>query len=61
MSAKEAVLEAIKELPDHATYNEILEHVAVLAAIQRGIEAAEAGKVLSHEEVKKRIATWTSQ
>jgi predicted transcriptional regulator len=58
MSNKDVVLEAVRELPDEATFDGILEHIAILAAVQRGEEASAAGKVVSHEELKKRVARW---
>ncbi|MBL8796758.1 MAG: hypothetical protein JNM56_22855 [Planctomycetia bacterium] len=56
MSNKEIVLEAVRELPDEATFPEILEQIAILAAIQEGEADADAGRVISHDEMKKRIA-----
>jgi hypothetical protein len=62
MSDKEAVLEAVRGLPDAATINEIIEQIAILAAIRRGERAAAvAGQVISHEEMKQRAAAWTSK
>jgi predicted transcriptional regulator len=61
MSDKEAVIQAIRELPDGATLEEIIERIALLAAIRRGEAAADAGRVVPHEEVKKRIASWIGQ
>lgn len=56
MSNKEIVLEAVRELPDEATFREILEQIALLAAIQEGEADADAGRVISHDEMKKKIA-----
>jgi predicted transcriptional regulator len=40
---------------------EICEEIAILAAIRRGEEAAKEGRVVPHDEVKKRLASWTSK
>jgi len=61
MSDKEVIIEAVRKLPETATIEDISEEVAILAAIRRGEEAANAGRVVSHEEVKKRFASWTSK
>ena len=61
MSDKEAVLEALRGLSDAATIDEIIEQIAILAAIRRGERAADAGQVISHEEMKQRAATWISK
>jgi predicted transcriptional regulator len=58
MSAKELVLKTVRKMPDKATIEQILEELAILAAIRRGEEAAEQSKVISHDEMKKRAATW---
>ncbi len=61
MSDKEAAFEAIRKLPETATLEEISENVAILAALRRAKTASEAGQVVSHEEVKKRLASWTTK
>jgi predicted transcriptional regulator len=60
MSNKEAGTE-VRALPDEASWEEIAEHIAIMVEIRRGIEAADAGRVISHEETKQRIAAWTSK
>jgi len=55
------VLEAVGNLPEDATWNEISEEIAMLAAIQSGKDDADAGRVLTQDEVESRSATWTSR
>jgi predicted transcriptional regulator len=59
MSDKQAVLEAVRTLPDEASLADIAEQIAIMAAIRRGEEAADAGQVISHEELVRRASTWT--
>ena len=61
MSDKQVVMEAIGSLPEEATLHEILEEVALLTALRRGEEDANAGRVLTHQEVKRRVAQWISK
>ncbi len=61
MSNKELVIEMLRQLPEEVTLEEIREEIAILAAIRRGEEAAAAGRVVPHSEVKTRSATWTSK
>jgi predicted transcriptional regulator len=61
MSNKQMVLEALRKLPEEASLDEISEEIAILAAIQHGKDDADAGRVLTHDEVKARSAAWTSQ
>ncbi|MGB8702992.1 MAG: hypothetical protein WCD18_26550 [Thermosynechococcaceae cyanobacterium] len=61
MTAKELVIHALKKLPEETSIEEILEEIEILAAIQQGECAADAGRVVSHEEVKHMVASWTSK
>ncbi len=61
MSAKELVLETVQKMSDRATLDQIVERIAILAAIRHGEEAAEQGKVISHAELKKRVKSWNSK
>lgn len=61
MSNKDMVLEVVRELPDGVTLDEIIEELHILAAIRRGEEAADAGRVISHEELKKKVASWITK
>lgn len=60
MSDKQMVLEAVRRLPEEATLEEISDEIAILAAIQRGKDDADAGQVLTHDEIQARSAAWTS-
>ena len=64
MSIKEAVIEAVRRLPDDAKVEDVkdvLEQIETLAAIKRGLADADAGKFVSEEELERRIASWTSR
>ncbi|MEW6160378.1 MAG: hypothetical protein AB1813_23330 [Verrucomicrobiota bacterium] len=60
MTIKEAALEAIHRLPDDADYRVIAEEIAFLAALEKGDRDIAKGKVVSNEEVRKRLESWTS-
>ena len=60
-SEKQIALEALRQMPESATLQDISQEIAILAAIRRGEAAAEAGQVLSHDEVKRKSAAWTSR
>jgi len=52
---KERVLKAVRELPDDATVEDAMERLYFLAKVEKGLQEAEAGKTVSHEEAKRRI------
>jgi predicted transcriptional regulator len=61
LTEKQVALEALGRMPESVTLQQISEELAILAAIRRGEAAADAGRVLSHEEVQRRSAAWTSK
>ena len=58
MTSKELVIEAVKSLPEDAAIEDAMERLFVLTKIERGIEEANAGQTIPHEEVKGRLAKW---
>ena len=61
MSQKEIVLEAIQELPDNASFDQIADRVEFMAAIQKGINDIDCGDTVPHEEIKMQLATWLTE
>ncbi len=60
-SAKQAVMDLIKELPDDCTLEDIQDKLYVRQKIQRSLEAAAKGKVKTHAQVKKRLSKWLAK
>jgi predicted transcriptional regulator len=52
-AAKKQALELVKKLSDKATWDDIM--YGVRKQIDAGIQAADEGRVVSHEDVKKRF------
>jgi predicted transcriptional regulator len=57
-TAKQMILEAVHRLPDEATFDDIAEEVAFLAAIRDGEEDVRQGRIVSNAEMKQRIQSW---
>ena len=55
MTAKQAAQQVIDHLPEQASWNDIMYELYVTQKIEAGIEAAEAGRTVPHEQVKARI------
>jgi predicted transcriptional regulator len=53
-NAKDAARQLIDQLPDTATYNDIMYELYVKQKIERGLQDSREGKITSHEDVKKR-------
>ncbi len=61
MRQKELVLEAIQELPDDVSFDQIADRVEFMAAIQKGIDDIDRGDTIPHAEIKKQLATWLTE
>ena len=58
MTAKEKIIQAIETLPADTTFEAPMERLLFLAKVERGIQQADAGETLSHQEVKERMSKW---
>ncbi len=54
---KEEAKKLIEKLPDTATWDDIMYELYVKKKIAAGLTAADEGRVVSHEEAKKRLLT----
>jgi len=54
-TTKKQALEMIKKLPEQATWDDIMYELYVRKKIDTGIKAADEGRVVPHEDVKKRL------
>jgi predicted transcriptional regulator len=57
-SAKQEVQKILDELPDGASLEEIQYRIYVRQKIRQGLEDIEAGRVLTQDEVEKRMSRW---
>ena len=58
MTTKEKLKALIEEQPDDATSDEIIRELVFAETVERGLADARAGRVLSNEEMRRRIRTW---
>jgi len=52
---KKEAKKILNNLPDEASWDDLMYEMYVRKKIDEGIKAADEGKILSHEEVKKRF------
>lgn len=57
-TAKKEVKKLLNQISDEASYEEIQYHTYIRQKIERGLKDAEEGRVLSQEEVERRMAKW---
>ncbi len=58
MTVKEKAQKVISGLPEEATLDDIQYHLYVLECIERGEKDIETGKVLTENEVRRKLAKW---
>lgn len=52
LTAKQLLREALEQLPDDATVEDAMERLYFLAKVARGLEAADRGDVVAHDEAR---------
>jgi predicted transcriptional regulator len=57
-SPKQQMIEAIEDLPEDSTHDQILRELAFARMVERGVADAKAGNSISHEEMGRRISSW---
>lgn len=55
---KEKMTEVIDAQPEDATYEEIMRELAFERMIERGLADSRSERVVSNEEMERRIHTW---
>ena len=58
MTTKENVLKVVQSLPDNACIEDAMERLLFLAKIEKGLEQANAGETISHDQVRENMAAW---
>lgn len=56
--SKEQVYKALENLPDQNPFEEALERLLFIASVQEGLDQAESGESIPHEEVMKMVSSW---
>ena len=52
---KETAKKLIDELPDEATWDDLMYRLYIRQKVESGLKAAEQGDIVPHEEVKRRF------
>jgi len=54
-TVKEEARKLLERLPDEASWDDLIYEIYVQKKIDMGLKAAESGKLIPHEEVKRRL------
>jgi len=55
---KDDLVKLVQELPDDVTIADVMERLYLLDKIERGIAQADAGRKVSQDEARQRMARW---
>jgi predicted transcriptional regulator len=55
---KAEILKAIEELPEDATLEDAMDRLFFLYKVERGLNQAEKGQLLTQEEARERMTRW---
>lgn len=58
MTAKQAAIELVQQLPDDSTWEDILQGIALRERVEESLAAADRGEVFSHEQVLEISRQW---
>lgn len=58
LTVKAQMVRIIREQPDDSSFDEILRELAFARMIERGLADVDAGRTLSHEEVRREVDSW---
>lgn len=60
-SAKQTVRDVLKRMPDDCTLEDIQYQLYLRQKLEKSLAAAGVGRVVPHEEVKKRLSKWLAR
>jgi predicted transcriptional regulator len=60
-SAKQAVRDVLKQLPEDCTLEDVQYQLYLRQKLEKSRSAAAQGRLLPHEEVKKRLSKWLAK
>jgi predicted transcriptional regulator len=54
-TTRERILQALRDLPPDATFDDAIDRLVFLAKIDAGLAELDAGKGIPHDEAKRRL------
>jgi hypothetical protein len=58
MLSKDKILQAVKELPEQFSIEELFERIILLQKIELGLEQSKSDKVLNTDQARERLKKW---
>ena len=58
MTTKEKLIKVVQDLPDDASIEEVMERLLLVAKVEKGLQQADNGQTVSHEDIKEKMSKW---
>ena len=58
MTEKERILKIVEQMPDTATVEDVMDELYFKEVVNRGLADLTAGRLINHDDAKKRLAQW---
>jgi len=58
VGTKEQMVKAIGDLPDDAKIEDALDRLCLMYKVEKGIDQADRGELITPEEVRRRMSQW---
>ena len=55
---KSRIIQMIQRMPDECTIDDIMEELYFMDRVERGLAELDAGKIIFHRKVKRRLKKW---
>jgi len=55
---RDEIVRYIQGMPEDSTMDDVMESLHFKRKVERGLRDIEEGRILTHEEVKKRMTEW---
>ena len=59
--SKSAILDVVKQMPDDIDVEELIHRLVLLQKLAAAEADIEAGRVLTHDEMKREAASWSTR
>ena len=57
-TVKQKILKVVQDLPEEINFEDVMERLYFLYKVEKGLQQADAGKKISHEEAKRQMKKW---
>jgi predicted transcriptional regulator len=61
MTDRQLILETVQKMPEQASMAEILDELALVSSVKKGLAEIQEGKGIAHEQVVRQFSSWITE